>query len=267
MIIDTHTHMLRECTADALRESLALTGVDRILLASLPPPRHQSGLASNEDAARIRDLFPDRVAALIGIYPPHVDESLREIDRYHKRGFVGVKIMPNDGYLPDDERHLRVFEEINARKMIVLSHCGRCAPAGNPDIPQCTLNSHPYRFEPLIRVFTDTDFIFAHAGGRTMYEAAFDLVRHHENAWTDTCPGNGTWVLKFAPREWLDVLNWDRLLFGTDTVYGDRASALHYAERETVIREAIEKAGFGARYAAVQCHNASSLLRKHGVWV
>ena len=116
-----------------------------------------------------------------------------------------------------------------------------------------------------MRIFKDTDFILAHAGGRTAYQAAFDLIRNHTNAWTDTCPGNGSWVLKFAPKEWLGVLNWDRLLFGTDTIYGDQPSAVHYRERETVIREAIANAGYGERYADVQSHNAERLLKQHGL--
>jgi hypothetical protein len=33
----------------------------------------------------------------------------------------------SSGYNPGDEKYRRVFEEVNARKMIVMSHCGHCA--------------------------------------------------------------------------------------------------------------------------------------------
>lgn len=265
MLIDVHTHGAIGWKSEDVKRCLEIGGADHILLAATPLDLWD--VAMNEDCDRMVREFPDRVHGLIGIHPPDVDESLRRIDRYHGKGFVGVKLMPNLGYYPDDERHRRVFEEVNARKMIVLSHCGWCARTRPKDLPQCTLFSHPYHMEPLIRIFPDTDFIFAHGGGRTMFQAAFELVNYHENAWVDTCPGQGTWVLQHAGA-WLAWLNWGRVLYGTDATYGNvDSTTVAKNTTEPYVRQALKLTGFGDRTDAVMGENAARLLRKHGVKV
>ena len=265
MIIDTHTHAIAGWTEDAVEECFAVTGVDKILLAATPIDHWH--VEMNEGCARFLERFPDKAVGLIGIHPPDVEGSLRDIEKYHKNGFVGVKLMPTSGYYPDDEKHRRVFEEVNARKMILLSHCGWCSRGAKPrDLPQCTLYSHPYHLEPLIRIYPETDFIFAHGGGRTMFQAAFDLVHYHENAWVDTCPGQGTWILQHAGA-WLNLLNWDRVLFGTDTTYGVVEGASYFHKTKHFVEISLVKAGFEDRQEDVFGGNAARLLRKHGVEV
>jgi hypothetical protein len=53
------------------------TGVDRILLAASPLDQWGSDL--NEGCARLIERFPEKAVGLIGIHPPDVDQSLRDI--------------------------------------------------------------------------------------------------------------------------------------------------------------------------------------------
>ena len=261
--IDTHTHAWIGWKEEDVREQFRTTGADRVILAAAM--LNHWGTDLNEGCARLIERFPDKAVGLIGIHPPDVDQSLRDIETYHRKGFVGIKLMPTSGYYPNEDRFRKIFEEVNARKMIVLTHCGWCSKGvKDRDLPQCTLYSHPYYFEPLIRIFPDTDFIFAHGGGRTMFQAAFDLECYHENVWIDTCPGHGTWVLQFAGH-WLNVLKWDRILFGTDTCYGHPTSASHYKSTEALVRRLLLQSGMADRIDAVMGGNADRLLRKHGV--
>ena len=265
MLIDTHTHAWIGWKEEDVREQFKFTGVDRALLAASPLDHWGSDL--NEGCARFVELFPDKASGLIGIHPPDVEKSLHDIDVYHRKGFIGVKLMPTSGYYPHEDRFRRIFEEINARKMIVLTHCGWCSKGNKtPDLPQCTLYSNPYYFEPLIRLFPDTDFIFAHGGGRTMFQAAFELERYHENVWIDTCPGHGPWVLQYAGH-WLNVLMWDRILFGTDSCYGYDASVGQFKSTEALVRRLLLQSGMSERIDGVMGGNARRLLQKHGVSV
>jgi predicted TIM-barrel fold metal-dependent hydrolase len=263
MTIDTHTHAWIGWKEEEVREQFQMTGVDRIILAAAPLDHWGTDL--NEGCARFIERFPDRAVGLIGIHPPDVEQSLRAVDTYHRKGFAGVKLMPTAGYYPDEERFRRIFEEVNARGMIVLTHCGWCSKGVKAqDLPQCTLYSHPYHIEPLIRQFPNTDFIFAHGGGRTSFQAAFELVSYHENAWVDTCPGQGTWVLQFAGH-WLNMLKWDRVLFGTDTCYGLAPSVSQFRTTEGFVQRLLQQSGFSEHVEAVMHGNAERLLHKHGV--
>ncbi len=267
MIIDVHTHAIPGWTPEGVKKSFEITGIDQAFLLAMGIDHYRG--EGNDSCLKMMELFPGRFHGFIGIHPPDVDESLRRLDFYCRKGFIGVKLMPPSGFYPDDERHRRVFEEINARKLIVLSHCGWCSKGRDPehDLPQSTKYSHPHNFEPLIRIFQDTDFIFAHGGGRTAYQAAFELVRYHENAWIDFTPGQGTWILKYAAPEWVEVLDWDRALFGTDTAFGCEDTDARFANRLQVVKDAMHAQGLDNKLDAMLSGNAIRLLKKHGVEV
>jgi len=263
MFIDAHAHAAQDWTMEAVEEGLKRTGVDRVLLAASPLDYYP--VAGNEACARIVERFPDRIWGLIGIHPPDEDASLRALDRYHGKGFAGVKLMTTAGYYPDDERYRRVFEEVGARNMIVLTHCGWAI--GNPDKPplgQCTLCSDPYHFEPFLRLYPDADVIFAHGGGRTLFPGALNLVHYHPNAWVDTCPGNGPWVFRHGG-PYLDFSIWDQVLFGTDDCYGNLARS-RAPEKAAQMREILDETGRGEHTEAVFGGNAARLLEGRDPW-
>lgn len=263
-IIDTHTHLSAKWNMEAVERTIKVTGLEKILVAASPLGYWSSALT--EPVAQCLEKFPDRLCGLIGIHPPDVEKSLQDIDAYHKKGFIGIKLMPTVGYYADDEKYRKVFEETNARKMICLTHCGWCAPtrALGHDMPQSTKYSHPYHFEPLIRIFPDIDFIFAHGGGRTMYPAAWELVSYHENAWVDTCGGQGPWALQHGG-PLLALLNWDRVLYGTDLLVGDDGSTDYWVEHQSSIPDILRYLDLADKTQAVMHDNARRLLEKHGV--
>lgn len=264
-MIDTHTHAKAGCSVDEARQTLAHCAFDKGLLAAVALDHW--GVAGNEDCARLVAAFPDRLIGLVGIHPPDVDRSLRDIEAYAKRGFIGVKLIPTVGYYPDEERFLPIFEELNARKWLVLIHCGWCSKGVKErDLPQSTRFSDPYHIEPLARVFKDIDFLLAHGGGRTFFPRAAELTSYHENIYIDTCPGQGTWVLRHGG-EWLDVLCWDRVLFGTDVLIGQPESAALYDEKAYLVKSLVGWSGHKAHMEPVLHDNAARLLRRHGIEV
>lgn len=262
-MIDTHTHAAPGWTREGVTRELGICGMSKALVAALPL-NHWGGELT-PGVARLVAEFPDRLAGLIGIHPPDVEGSLRQIREYGDKGFVGIKLMPTTGYYPDEERFRPIFEEVNRRKWMVLTHCGWCSKgAVVPDLPQSTRFTDPYHVEPLARIFPDTDFILAHAGGRIFFPRAAELTHYHENVYIDTCPGQGTWALKHED-EWLCILNWKNVLFGTDTAFGRPGSAEHYAARLTVLKDILVDKGYGEKMDAVLHDNAARLLRKRGI--
>lgn len=115
MLIDTHTHAWIGWKEEDVREQFTHTGVDRVLLAATPLDHWGADLI--EGCARFIEKFPQKAVGLIGVHPPNLDQSLRDIDTYHRKGFGGIKLMPTAGYYPQEDRFRMLFEEVNARKM------------------------------------------------------------------------------------------------------------------------------------------------------
>ena len=262
-MIDAHTHALAGWTDEDAAHSMQICGFDKAILAAAMIDHWRSDL--NEGCARMIEKFPGKLVGLVGIDPPNVDQSLRDIETYGSKGFVGVKLMPTTGYYPDDERCQPVFEEVNARKWIVLTHCGWASGGRKEkDLPQSTRFSDPYHIEPLARIFTDTDFILAHGGGRTFFPRAWELCHYHENVYIDTCPGQGPWALQHGGM-WLELLKWDRVLFGTDMLLGSMEAAQKHYDAVQEIKSILREIGFAKHTHEVMHGNAEQLLRKHGV--
>ena len=260
-MIDTHTHARMGWSREEVEHDLAVSESSRVLLAALPLDHW--GFAMTDECARLVAAFPDRVAGLIGIHPPDLDASLRAIAEYADRGFVGIKLMPTVGYYPDDERFRPIFEEVNRRGWMVLMHGGWCSKGAPPrDLPQSTRFSDPYHLEPLIRIFPDIDFIIGHAGGRVFFPRAVDLMDYHSNVYIDVCPGQGPWALRHGG-PWLDVLKWDRVLFGSDMIFGLPNAAERAVKTRLELRTMLESLGYGDRIDDVLHHNAARLLDRH----
>ncbi len=262
-MIDSHMHLKGPWTRDSILRDLDTMKLDKAVVAALPLA-HWGGEMTPGVAPLVKE-FPDRIAGLIGIHPPDVEGSLRLIEEYGDKGFIGIKLMPTVGYYCDEERFRPIFEEVNRRGWIVLSHCGWCSKGVVvPDLPQSTRFTDPYHIEPLARIFPKTDFILAHAGGRIFFPRAAELTSYHENIYIDTCPGQGTWALKHED-EWLCILNWKNVLFGSDSCFGVPASIEHFDARLTVLKDIIIDKGHKDKLAAVLHDNAARLLQKRGI--
>lgn len=264
VMIDTHTHLAPGWTRDGVRRELGICGLDKALVAALPLDHWGGELTPG--VARLLEEIPDRFAGLLGIHPPDVEGSLRQIAEYGDHpGIVGIKLMPTVGYYPDEERFRPIFEEVNRRGWLVLQHCGWCSKGVKvPDLPQSTRFTDPYHVEPLARIFPETDFILAHGGGRIFFPRAAELTNYHQNVYIDTCPGQGTWALKHE-EEWLCLLRWTNVLFGTDMAFGKPGAAEHYAERLTVLKDILVDKGHGDKMEAVLHGNAARVLAKRGI--
>jgi predicted TIM-barrel fold metal-dependent hydrolase len=262
-MIDVHTHAQQGWNLDTVGTDIETCGFEKAFLLASPIDHWGSDL--NPGCAELVEAFPDKLLGLVGIHPPDIDQSLRDIETYGKKGFIGVKLMPTVGYYPDDERFRPIFQEINNRKWIVLTHCGWCSPGEkDKDLPQSTRFTDPYHVEPLARIFPETDFILAHGGGRTFFPRAAELTHYHDNVYIDTCPGQGTWILRHGGI-WLGVLDWKRVLFGTDLFLGREDHAEGYRDKIHLTESLVGMAGYGEHTAHVMHDNAARLLCKHGV--
>ena len=262
-MIDVHVHAKIGWTKQDAVESMKSCSFDKAVLSALPIDHW--GLDLNEGCSRLITEFPDKFVGLVGIHPPDVDQSLRDIEKYGKRGFIGIKLMPTVGYYPDAEEYRVIFEEVNARKWIVLMHCGWCsAGVKEKDLPQSTRFSDPYHIEPLARIYRDTDFILAHGGGATYFPRAWELTKYLKNVYIDTCGGYGPWVLERGGI-WLSILNWDRVLFGTDMVIGNPEIAPLYEGWVLTVGRIMKQIGAEEKIEAVMHDNALRLLQAHDV--
>jgi predicted TIM-barrel fold metal-dependent hydrolase len=88
----------------------------------------EAARVANELTAELASRQPERFRALISLPLPHIDASLREIERgYDELGMVGVNIhcsVLNQPVVGDE--FLPVYEELERRKAVVLFH-----PTGN----------------------------------------------------------------------------------------------------------------------------------------
>lgn len=260
-MIDTHIHGLLGWKKEDIAECIKICKWDKVVLSAIPIDQWACEL--NDGCAKIIENFPDKIKGLIGINPPDLDESLRRIEKYDKKGFIGIKLMPTSGYYPDDEKFLRIFEEVNARKWITMMHCGWCSKGcREKDLPQSTRFTDPYHIEPLARIFKDIDFILAHGGGRTYFQRAWELTQYHENVYVDTCGGQGPWVFRNGG-VWLDILNWKNVLFGTDFRIGSVSDAVNYHQKIELMENIFRETGHSDKEDAVFNGNAARLLKKH----
>lgn len=263
-MIDIHTHAIIGADPLLADEQLAQCGCDCTILAAAPLDHW--GTALNSECADMVERVPERLVGLIGIHPPAIEESLRQMDEFADRGFKGIKLMPTAGYYPDDEAFRPIFAEANRRGWLCLSHCGWCSKGvKKTDLPQSTKYAHPVHVEALARIYGDIDFILAHGGGRTGYQTAWELSNYHPNIYVDTCPGHGPWTLKHAPKEWLDILPWKRLLLGTDTLFGEADAPAGFDRNVGAIKTIIAERGYKTHWEDVAHNNAARLLKRHGI--
>ncbi len=180
---------------------------------------------SNDEVVKAVKNHPGRFFGTVCVnFALGVEKSLDLIKKYSDKGCMGIKLFPNCGFDPNDDKYEPIWQELEKRNMLVFSHCGWLGP--NDNNPSMRLSSlegaSPFHFEVPARRHPKVKFIFAHFGGGATYLETIVLTSRLPNAYADTCPGWGRWVfendmpgLKSMPRE--------KLLYGTDNageIYG-----------------------------------------------
>jgi len=208
--------------------------------------------SNNADVLRAVEAHPDRLAGGVYIDPREGQAAIEQLVRYHGQGVHLVKLFPNRGYFPDEDRFLPVFDRIAGLGMGVLSHCGWLLPSMGVT---AAYYSQPGRFEKLARTYGDTVFIMAHMGGIDGFLQTIMLATRAPNVYTDCSPGQGVWVLECAA-EMAASIPADKIMWGMDCYYDEA-----FFDRQ---RLGLQKAGFASHAQEVYYSNARGLLQKIG---
>jgi predicted TIM-barrel fold metal-dependent hydrolase len=136
-----------------------------------------------------------------------VDAWCAELDRLVEAGAAGFKIHSNvDGLEATHPAYRAMFEVANKRGLFVIVHTG------------CFHVMHyrrkgavePFEFVPLFEDFPDVRVCLAHMN-RANPERAWEIMRAHENVYTDT-----SWQTVDSLHRAVDSVGVDRLLLGSD---------------------------------------------------
>lgn len=171
----------------------------------------------NPDVLRAVKAHPARLFGSV-----HVDlrrpvrDCVALIRRYAGEGFRSIKMFPNFGFDPNEERYEPFWAEAEKLKLMCLPHCGWLTDKG-PWAKQryVSLLSTPLHFEVPARRFPGVKFIFAHFGGGFSYLETVTLITRLDNCYADTCPGWGKWVFE-QNMPGLASLDFRKVLYGTD---------------------------------------------------
>lgn len=133
-------------------------GIERSILSlSTPHIHHGNGEHAialtrkiNEEAASLCREYPDRFSFAACLPMPEVEASIKEIAyAYEKLGAVGIKVASNsNGVYLGDPAMDPIFEELNARKAVVIIH-----PSRPLKVPEKVFTEGP---APLFEYLADT---------------------------------------------------------------------------------------------------------------
>ena len=143
-------------------------------------------------------------------------QCIELIRRYAGEGFKSIKLIPNLGFDPNDERLEPFWQVVEELGLLCLSHCGCLTMRdGFAKMRISSLTATPLHFEVPVRRHPEIKFIMAHFGGGVNYMETIVMMAKYKNVFADTCRNWGTRV--FALRmPGLGYLDYSRLLYGTD---------------------------------------------------
>jgi predicted TIM-barrel fold metal-dependent hydrolase len=175
--------------------ALAFDGVHDA--AGAPDPGRTYYFVSNERAARIRDLAPDRLLFGASVHP-HRPDALDELDRVRALGAVLVKLLPNShGFDPADPRHGPYWRRLADLGLPLLSHGGfeHTVPVQDQSF------GDPARLRPALDA--GVTVIVAHCGGAGLFHreetfgAFLELAAAHPNCFGDTSALSNFWRSRY----------------------------------------------------------------------
>lgn len=244
-LTDIHNHLRNDPGGDRLIEIMDTFGVGNALIMGLPQSPNEGVL----DAMR---KHPGRFVGGAYLDPRLGSKAIDALKHYHAEGMKVVKLFPNFGYYPDEDRLRPFFDAVAESQMAVLSHCGWLAPTMGVTAAHY---SHPGKFEKLLRAYPETIFIFAHMGGIDGFLETRMLISRAPNAFADISPGQGLWVMEYAGPIAASMPT-DKIMWGADMYY-DRTLLDRY-------HEALVARGMGESLEKIFHTNAQRLLQTIG---
>lgn len=213
-IIDIHIHIDPDDPAmDRYVRQMDKHGVESALIHGTMG--YTNPVLRNEYVAKAVKRHPQRLfgSVFIDLRQP-VRACIRDVRQYARLGFKCVKLFPNLGFDPNDDRYEPFWDAVESAGLMVFAHCGWLTVT--PALAfTSSLTATPFHFEKPARRHPKINFIFAHFGGAPAYLETIVLISRLANCYADTCPGWGRWVweqhlpgLESVPR--------DKVCYGTD---------------------------------------------------
>jgi predicted TIM-barrel fold metal-dependent hydrolase len=219
-------------TLDDLEASMERAGITRTIVIAAPPTAPNAWLLG---AARAHP----RIIPVVTL--PEVDAGAGEEEwaaafrALVAEGARGFKIHPNvDALAPEHPAYRALFAVARAERRFVILHTGCFCVLGYRDLTP----ADPVRFEPLFAAHREVPVCLAHMN-RDHPEAAWELMRRHEQLWADTSWQPADVVARAAV-----AVGARRLLLGSDwpLLHGNlQADALDNLRRG--VPDALEQVG------------------------
>ncbi|GGO40654.1 hypothetical protein GCM10008949_50420 [Deinococcus humi] len=163
----------------------------------------EAGVASRDFLQQIQELaalkqtFGTLVRPFLGV-DPRRPGLLALVQRAHQeQGFCGLKLYPALGFLPDDPVLYEVYAYAQEHELPVVSHCSKGGLMYQGKIPPHPVTgqtmtrmeyanylSHPKRFIPVLKEFSELRVCLAHFGGAGEWRAFLNQSRQIPNAQT-----------------------------------------------------------------------------------
>ncbi|MGX8700510.1 amidohydrolase family protein [Caproiciproducens sp.] len=232
MIFDAHNHIGQKkgmsFPVEELISRMDKAGVDKAVVFSFPEQIDNAYVA--ESVRR----YPDRLVGFATVNPWSLDtetELKRAVEDY---GMVGLKLHPvRHGYAADNHTVLDpVLALCEEYKLPVLAY-------GGAD----TLSA-PNMYEEMALTFPNVDILLAHGGQMYETKSAIGVVKRQPNLYIECSRMFANRVESLVKENLLD-----KLIFGTDSPYGDfelemdkvRIVVENEADREKVFSRNLQK--------------------------
>ena len=230
-------------TAAAAEALLKSVGVDRAVVCNIATnPRQESKV--NQFAIELKRSNPFTIP--LGSIHPDSECQDAELDRLLDAGIAGIKLHPDYvGVFLSDPRFDRIFSRLEERGMLCVLHTGY-----DPVSPNL-IHATPPMILDVIKRHPKLRLVAAHMGGFAQAKGALEYLLG-EDVYLDT----SLCALRPDEREMLCTIlqkhDERRLLFGTDTPWGDPTQEIAFLESAGLSPERLER---------IYHQNAEELLR------
>ena len=229
----SHTRPFTDGTAAGLSASMRGAGIDyAVALPVATSARQVPGL--NDAAKRVNDAAKETGILSFGGMHPEMEAWEAEMERIAAMGLAGVKLHPPyQNADADDPRIVRIVKKAGELGLPVVTHAG--LDVGLPGSERST----PEKLLRLIERAPDTTVILAHMGGWRCWREAEALLKD-TGVYLDTSFSLGSLTPNgdgfYKTEEELRMLDGegflrligafgaDRVLFGTDSPWGDQSA-------------------------------------------
>lgn len=216
-IIDCHAHLGQwfnfntpRYDGKSLVDVMDILGIDKMCISALLSIGPDF-VAGNEWVSQVVKRYPGRFFGYIGVDPHYPKINFKEIHRHWEKNMNAIKTHPEThDYAPDGREYRRVYEFLQEKKGLVLSHVWGVDAVKT--------------FGKLAGEYDDVIFILGHSGGKpkAIYEA-IEVANKYKNIYLDL---TGSYHYEGIVELMTNEVGADRVLFGTDAPFLDARPAV-----------------------------------------